>query len=475
MLARNSEGLLEGEYPRDSGITIKEVVNLSKGVAYGGSYEVTVPAKVRGRGNGRLRKRFKELSDGKRFAEHQHKGLGERGKAFFKLDSQKQDEVAGLVPLLEESEWSLDDLKSLLKTAEQYGFSLSEVSSGLTNLGKHGLGVDRSVRYCTAHLLPNQGAVTLGEVVGELVVLKKQRMKDGDLRPQSVEDFSQRSNRLVGQFGDRPIEMITREEITSWIGSLGLSLRSNENFVRHAVEVFNFATEEGYIGLSPLAGFKGAKRKALTGSGRKTAPIGFLEVEQSEKLLNAAVQHQELGLLGCVALGLFCGLRTEEIKRLDWSEIKMTREKPVVTITAEKSKKWRTRHVDIPPNALRFLTLCEDSEGPVVKLNEQDDTKRKNEFNNVFRKLLNRAGLRRKEDGKWVSDWKQNAMRHSFGTYHCALHENPSKTAMLMGHIAGDIRTFYNHYRALVTKEEGEAFFSIVPPKSESKVVEFAG
>jgi hypothetical protein len=33
----------------------------------------------------------------------------------------------------------------------------------------------------------------------------------------------------------------------------------------------------------------------------------------------------------------------------------------------------------------------------------------------------------------------------------------------------------FDHYRALATKEQGEAFFSIVPPKSESKLVEFAG
>jgi hypothetical protein len=65
-------------------------------------------------------------------------------------------------------------------------------------------------------------------------------------------------------------------------------------------------------------------------------------------------------------------------------------------------------------------------------------------------------------------------MRHSFGSYHYALHGNPLETSRQLGHKSND-QVLFDHYRALATKEQGEAFFSIVPPKTASKLVEFAG
>ncbi|MBT5169290.1 MAG: hypothetical protein HOL92_12555, partial [Opitutales bacterium] len=66
MSAQKSSGLETVEFPENSGILISEVVNTSKGNVFGGSYDVLIPAKVRGRGKGgRIRKRFKELKAAK--------------------------------------------------------------------------------------------------------------------------------------------------------------------------------------------------------------------------------------------------------------------------------------------------------------------------------------------------------------------------------------------------------------------------
>ena len=56
--------------------------------------------------------------------------------------------------------------------------------------------------------------------------------------------------------------------------------------------------------------------------------------------------------------------------------------------------------------------------------------------------------------------WNANAMRHSFGSYHYALHEDSMWTSKELGHKAND-DVLFEFYRALTTKAQGEKYFSI--------------
>jgi hypothetical protein len=62
------------------------------------------------------------------------------------------------------------------------------------------------------------------------------------------------------------------------------------------------------------------------------------------------LKHPELDILGAVTLALFCGLRTEEIKRLEWKHVRLGETQPIVMIGATIAKKRRIRHVDVPPS-----------------------------------------------------------------------------------------------------------------------------
>ena len=64
-------------------------------------------------------------------------------------------------------------------------------------------------------------------------------------------------------------------------------------------------------------------------------------------------------------------------------------------------------------------------------------------------------------------------MRHSFGSYHFALHGNSLETSRQLGHRASD-QVLFDHYRALATKEQAERYFAIKPEKVESKIVRIA-
>jgi|TARA_B110000037_G_scaffold115537_1_gene132723 integrase len=470
MPAQKSSGLKTVEFPEDSGILISEVLNVSGGNVFGGSYDVLIPAKVRGRGKGgRIRKRFKELKAAKAFAREQFLGMGERGKAFFRLDSQKQNDIAALVPVLEKSGESIDDLKGFILKLEKVGLSLSELSEELQRLEANELGLKRAVEFGVEHLVGEKEDRTFFDVSEELISLKEDRVSMGDLRPVSLEDFSYRARKMSKEFGEVTLELLSRNRVIDWIQSLGRSGRTNENYRRVCVEIFNYAMDEGYVKFSPLNELRGQKKKALTGSLTDSGSVEVLTIDEARRILKSALELRELGLLGYVILTLFCGVRAEEAKRLEWRDVHDELEKPYLTISAKIAKKRRIRNVEIPPNAVLWLTLIKDRGGRVVEFRD------KNHFDTMFRTMRAHAGFSKKNDkGGWVSTWNNNAIRHSFGTYHFALYGDPIKTAVQMGHKSND-QVLFDHYRALATKEQGEAFFSIVPPKSESKLVEFVG
>jgi integrase len=199
-------------------------------------------------------------------------------------------------------------------------------------------------------------------------------------------------------------------------------------------------------------------RKELCGRDGEAREPSILTPTQAEKLLRAALDHPDLDLLGAVTLALFCGLRTEEIKRLDWKSVRLADTPPVITIGAKIAKKRRIRHVEIAPAGLPWLALVPDRTGPVTR------SAHANDYQQRFRKLVTLAGFDR---------WETNAMRHSFGSYHYALHGDSLATARLLGHKASD-QVLFDHYRALATKDTATAYFSIQPPATSGKIVKFA-
>ena len=64
-----------------------------------------------------------------------------------------------------------------------------------------------------------------------------------------------------------------------------------------------------------------------------------------------------------------------------------------------------------------------------------------------------------------IERWPNNALRHSFASYHLALHQNAATTALQLGHT--DSRLLFEHYRELVHPEDAKAFWEITPGKDE--------
>ena len=73
-------------------------------------------------------------------------------------------------------------------------------------------------------------------------------------------------------------------------------------------------------------------------------------------------------------------------------------------------------------------------------------------FRKRFDKLKAAAG---------IVHWPANALRHSTGSYHFAMHEDSAQTAAMLGHTQDSV--LFKHYRALTKKADAKSFFSFTP------------
>jgi integrase len=165
---------------------------------------------------------------------------------------------------------------------------------------------------------------------------------------------------------------------------------------------------------------------------------GILTVEQASALL----ENSSAQILPYIAIGLFAGLRRAEIERLDWSEVDF--ESGHIEVTAEKSKsKVANRFITMQPNLREWLLPVRKLRGNVTPLEN---------FRELFEQARSNAG---------ISEWPDNALRHSFASYHLAHFKDAKALALEMGH--ADSGMLFNHYRALVRPKEAERYWNIKP------------
>jgi integrase len=156
-------------------------------------------------------------------------------------------------------------------------------------------------------------------------------------------------------------------------------------------------------------------------------------------------------LVPYVAIGAFAGLRRAELKRLDWKEVDL--QSGLIEVTASKAKSARRRFVKIQTNLAKWLQPYAQLSGNVTPPN--------------YRELLDAARERAA-----ITDWPQNALRHSFASYHLAKFNNAAALALELGHTNSNL--VFQHYRQLVKPKQSERYWKIVPAVAGKKLVQFA-
>ena len=71
-----------------------------------------------------------------------------------------------------------------------------------------------------------------------------------------------------------------------------------------------------------------------------------------------------------------------------------------------------------------------------------------------------------------IREWPQNALRHSFASYHLAHFNDAALLALELGHTNSNL--VFQHYRQLVKPKQAERYWKIAPAVGGKKVVQFA-
>lgn len=264
----------------------------------------------------------------------------------------------------------------------------------------------------------------ISDALGEYVVAKRaQNLKAFSLglSEASLQKFSEAH---IG----RTVESVSQADLEAYLAKRGGSPKSRKNWIGELSAFFDWCNGRGYCMENPC---QRIPRPIIT---RDTPEI--LTPKQASDLLKATREHDPT-LLPIVALCLFAGLRTGEARLMTWDSVNL--KSGHVTVSEAIAKTRRRRIVPISKNLKAWLRLGGD-----LKPGRVDD----------------RVTAVRKMAG--IQHWPRNVMRHSFCSYHLAMHGSAAKTALAAGHSE---TMLFTHYRELVTPESASAFFAIRPAK----------
>ena len=300
-------------------------------------------------------------------------------------------------------------------------------------LAPHGVGPGDAVDFYVAAMRERQASVSIGDLIDEFLENRAAKRKSRAY----LYDLEKRLARFAREFGSgRIVSDVQAAEIDAWIHGLGLGPQTMNNFRAVLSAAWGFAVKRGY-----------ARENIVTRVDKVKVTrdnVATFSPDEVKRLLNAA----PFELLPFLAIGVFAGLRPEEIKRLRWSDVSF--EDQLITVNATISKTARKRFAEISENLLQWLRPFAGRTGPVACRNLQ--------------KLMRQA---RKDAG--IANWPPDVLRHTFASAHYAHFKNPAHTALLLGH--RDQQMLMNHYRNLMKPSDAARYWKIVPPEVHAKIV----
>lgn len=187
--------------------------------------------------------------------------------------------------------------------------------------------------------------------------------------------------------------------------------------------MFGYALKRELLDRNPVEAI--GKVKIVSGA------VAIFTPDEPAKVLSAVCVEAR----SAIAIGAFAGLRTAEILRLDWREVDL--ERGHIEVTERKAKTAKRRLVKIAPNLAPWLEPDRKEQGKIYPLGWRS-------YHEDASAAARLGGLA----------WPQNGLRHSFASYHLALHQNAPALALEMGQTSP--RMIFDHYREVVTREEAE-------------------
>lgn len=220
-----------------------------------------------------------------------------------------------------------------------------------------------------------------------------------------------------------PINQITHEDIECWIAKYP-SAFTRRTWLSRLSPLFSFCVRRGWINSNPCD-----RIERITVD---VPPPFILTPERSQKLVFECPENIKPYLI----LGMFSGIRPEEMMRLDWKAVSFETN----TVSVE-GKTRRRRYVPMEPVAVSLLKPLYKSEGSVAP---SDST-------------IDRWKLKMRNLFGWQK-WPQDVLRHTAASYLIALYNDAGKVALRLGNSA---KTLMAHYHTPVPEDDCKRFWDV--------------
>jgi integrase len=291
---------------------------------------------------------------------------------------------------------------------------------------------------------------TVPEAVTELVAARKARNKS----PRYLSDLESRLNRFAAAFNVE-ISTVTTGDVQRFLDKLKLQPQTVKNFRTVLHTLFRFAEQRQYImkHSNPVADTE--KVEAENGEVEIYTPA------ELARLIDAARQHCK-PFLPALVIGAFAGLRSSEIERLTFENIRLDR--GFIVASAKKRGTPSRRLVPIADSLKAWLAPYAQRKGRVWKGDHEKFYEAQQTVAAATAASEDKAnGIAAQEPVKW----KHNALRHSFISYRLAILEDDGKVAVEAGNSKA---TIHAHYKELVDPADARAWFAIAPEQPANVV-----
>jgi integrase len=272
---------------------------------------------------------------------------------------------------------------------------------------------------------------SIGRLVREYILEKQEEVDREELKPASLVDTRHFLKRFTKEFGARAVDLVTPGELDFFLDSLNGSANRRSHRL-YLSAFFNWAVARDCLATNPI-------RKTRRSASRARTPQTYLPSEVAQLMCEA-----EPDLVSYLALSVFSGARSNEILQLKWSDIDF--EHGEIKIRAKGSATGKARTLIMPENLSLFLVPHRDIGKSLVVPHGQRSLQR------WMKKLFNGLGFKPVYQGA----------RHSFATYHLALHPMV-ETMNELGCNSNSSLFKYCRTSTHKMKKQADAYFAIVP------------
>ena len=297
--------------------------------------------------------------------------------------------------------------------------------SGIEELKEvFGWTLSEAVQFTLKHLRSQRSSVSVEEAAKALVETKR----GAGFSERRCRDLTRQLLQRVGaHFNGASMREINTMDLERFLAGLDVKASTRNKYRQDLILLWRFAEKQGWA--------ESSVAKTERARGDTAAPM-ILTTQQAESLLLASNDDE---LLAYHAIGLFAGLRVQEITKLDWQQINF--ESGFIDVTRGIAKTRTRRHAPLTDNLRAWLQPIAKLSGPIVSGS-----------------LRRRCRAARTDAG--ITTWQENILRHSFVSYRLAALGDSARVALEAGH---DQKVLFNHYLNVVTPKQGEQYFQIRP------------